>query len=274
MGLEMEMGDLVIWGAAMVVAGLVGGLLAGLLGVGGGIIIVPVLYHLLTALDIDADVRMKIAVATSLSTIIATSIVSVRSHARRGAVDPALLRSWGVPIFMGVLLGTFIGGYSEGWVLTLVFAVIALLVAVNLMVSTGQLREGFPNAPVKAGAGVFVGMISAMMGIGGGTLSVPILSAVGYDIRKAVGTAAAIGFLIAIPGTLGYMWAGYGNPSLPPMSLGYVNGLAAAVLIPLTMLMAPVGARLAHSVDRKWLKRSFAAFLVLTSARMFYDLLT
>lgn len=274
MGLEIEIGTLLVWVGALVVAGLVGGLLAGLLGVGGGIIIVPVLYHLLSAMGVDDDITMKIAVATSLTTIIATSAVSIRSHHRRGAVDVALLKSWGLPIFLGVIAGTAIGGMVDGEVLTAVFAGVALLVAANMLFGGGKWAEGFPNRVVKAVAGVFVGLVSALMGIGGGTLSVPILNAVGYDIRKAVGTAAAIGFIIAIPGTVGYALAGLGSDDLPPYSLGYVNVLGAVLLVPMTMAMAPVGARLAHSIDRRLLQRCFSLFLFLTSARMFYDVLS
>ncbi|MHB1103173.1 MAG: sulfite exporter TauE/SafE family protein [Devosia sp.] len=260
---------------AMCAAGIFGGLIAGLLGVGGGIVIVPVLYLVLGALDVADDLRMKIAVATSLATIVVTSLSSARSHARRGAVDATLLRSWAVPVVIGVVIGTVLASFAQGWVLTLVFASMALLVALNMLLrgKGAQLRTEFPNQAVKFGFGVFVGLISAMMGIGGGTLSVPILTAFGFDIRRAVGTASAIGFLIAIPGTLGYVIAGWGVPGLPIASLGYFNLLAFVALVPLTALFAPVGARLAHTIPPKVLSYTFAAFLIATSAKMFLDLL-
>lgn len=268
-------GMLGLWIGAMVFAGILGGLLAGLLGVGGGIVIVPVLYHVLAGFGVDETLRMKVAVATSLATIIATSAVSVRSHHRRGAIDFALLKTWGIPIFIGVVIGSLIGGSVDGRVLTLVFAVVALFVAANMLLRKegAKISDGFPNRIVAAISGLFVGVISAMMGIGGGTLSVPILSAFGFDIRRAVGTAAAIGFIIAIPGTIGYVLTGLGVPGRPPFSLGYLNLAAAAALVPLTMATAPLGAKLAHTMPRRALQLCFAVFLGLTSLRMFMDLL-
>lgn len=274
--LEGDVTTILIFVASIIVASSIGGLLAGLLGVGGGIIIVPVLYQLLAFFDVEPGLRMKIAVATSLATIIATSAVSVRSHYRRGAIDIDLLKSWGIPIFIGVVLGTALGGYADGRLMTAVFATVALVVSLRMFLldENAKPRDGFPNSVVKSSFGFIVGGISALMGIGGGTLSVPILSHYGFDIRRAVGTAAAIGFIIAIPGTLGYIYAGLGKPGLPPLSLGYMNVAALLAFIPLTMAMAPVGARLAHTIPRKRLQICFAIFLGITSLRMFYDLYT
>ena len=272
--LGADAGTYLFWFATIGFAGVIGGLLAGLLGVGGGIVIVPVLYHIFSAVDVAEPIRMKVAVATSLATIIATSSVSIRSHYRRGAVDGALLRAWWLPILVGVVCGTVIGGAVNGRVLSLVFAVVALAVAVRMMLSreATAFYDGFPNAFATWLTGILVGLISAMMGIGGGTLSVPLLSAFGFDIRRAVGTAAAIGFIIAIPGTLGYIISGWNAPDLPPFSLGYLNWAGALVLVPLTMAMAPLGARLAHSIPRRALQVCFAVFLAASSLRMFYDL--
>lgn len=262
--------------AAMIGAGIAGGLLAGLLGVGGGIVIVPVLYFVFTAIGISTDVAIKVAVATSLATIIVTSLSSARSHAKRDAVDYALLKSWGLPIVLGVISGTVLASFAKGWMLTSVFATVALLVALNMIFrgKGAQVATDFPNNPVKAASGYIVGLISAMMGIGGGTLSVPILTAFGFDIRRAVGTAAAIGFLIAIPGTLGYIVAGWSVAGLPFASVGYFNALAFVLLVPLTALFAPVGARIAHAIPQSLLRYAFAAFLLVTSARMFLELMS
>lgn len=268
-----EYGVLVV---AMCAAGVLGGLVAGLLGVGGGIVIVPVLYSVLVAVGIEDGLAIKLSVATSLATIVVTSMSSARSHSRRNAIDYALLKSWFVPVVIGVVAGTALASIVKGAVLTLVFAVIALLVAINMLLrgKGTQLTSDFPNRAVKVGCGLFVGLFSAMMGIGGGTLSVPILTAFGTEIRRAVGTASAIGFFIAIPATIGYMIAGWGRPDLPPLSLGYVNLLAFAALVPLTALFAPLGARIAHAIPQRALSYSFAGFLLLTSARMFYGLLS
>ncbi|TKT69200.1 sulfite exporter TauE/SafE family protein [Aquamicrobium sp. LC103] len=271
---EGDVGALAIFLAGIVAAGVTGGLLAGLLGVGGGIVIVPVLYHILASFGVDEGLRMKIAVATSLSTIIATSAMSIRSHRKRDAIDVSLLKSWGVPIFVGVVTGTIFGGYADGRILTAVFATVALAVSLQMAFKKdgAKLRDGFPSRIIKAVLGFFVGSISALMGIGGGTLSVPILTAYGFDIRRAVGTAAAIGFIIAIPGTIGYVLSGLGEPDLPPFSIGYLNVAGALALVPLTMAFAPLGARLAHSIPRRALQLCFAFFLAITAVRMFYDL--
>jgi uncharacterized membrane protein YfcA len=267
--------DYGLFALAMVVAGLLGGLVAGLLGVGGGIVIVPVLYFVLGGLGIDEDLRMKIAVATSLTTIIFTSLSSARAHYSKGAVDFALIKAWALPIFVGVVGGTLFAAYVPGIVLTAVFAIVALLVAINmtLRANSTAIATDFPHPAIKAAFGVLVGAISSLMGIGGGTLSVPILTTFGYDIRKAVGTASALGFVIAIPGTIGYVLAGFGAEGLPAGSVGYLNLIALIALVPLTMLVAPFGAKLAHSIPRKTLSYAFAAFLALTSLRMGWDVI-
>lgn len=261
---------------AMAFAGIFGGLLAGLLGVGGGIVIVPVLYSTMVALGIGDDLAIKVAVATSLATIIVTSISSARSHAKREAVDFALLRAWGPWIFLGVVIGTALASIAKGWMMTLVFGIIAFLVAINMFMrgNSSALTSDFPNKAVKYGSGTFVGLFSAIMGIGGGTLSVPILTAFGYDIRRAVGTAAAIGLLIAIPATLGYVISGWSAADLPPFSIGYVNLIAFIALVPLTAWCAPIGARLAHALPPKILNYAFAVFLLLTAARMLWGVIT
>ena len=260
----------------LVAAGIVGGLIAGLLGVGGGIVIVPALYVTLGAVGVAPDLAMKVAVASSLATIVGTSLSSARAHHKRGAVDGTLLRTWSLPIIIGVVLGALAGGLVNGTVLTAIFAVVALLVAANLVFRGNKppLHQSFPNGIVKQLSGFVVGLFSVLMGIGGGTLSVPILTAFGYDIRKAVGTASAIGFLIAIPGMLIYIATGWNKPSLPLGSLGYVNWIAVLFFVPLTMALAPLGAKLAHSIPREWLRWGFAVFLTITSARMAWDLLT
>lgn len=257
----------------MLVAGAAGGLLAGLLGVGGGIVIVPVLYFVLTGLGVEDEVRMKLAVATSLATIIFTSMSSMRSHNARQAVDVGLAKRWSVPIVAGVLTGTVLAGLLPGAMLTAVFSVVAMAVSLRMLLTRdGSSRhDGFPNRVVEAFCGYLVGWISSLMGIGGGTISVPILRAFGYDIRLAVGTASALGFMIAIPGTLGYIAIGWNVPGLPSGSLGYVNLIALSIIIPVTMLTAPFGARLAHVIPRQSLGYAFALFLAMTAIRMGYD---
>jgi uncharacterized membrane protein YfcA len=260
--------------AAMAATGLISGTLAGLLGVGGGIVIVPVLFNVLPLFGIPEAVQMKLAVGTSLATIIPTSIQSARKHVAKGTMDMALLKSLAPSIATGVLLGTALAIWLRGDALTLVFALVAVAVALN-MALTGvewRLRASFPSGAPRHGIGGFIGTVSAMMGIGGGTVGVPILSAFGAPMRAAVATASAFGIIIAIPATIGFVWAGWGNPLLPPFSLGYVNLIGFALIVPTSMLAAPWGVQLAHSIPPLLLKRLFAAFLAVTSARMLWSL--
>jgi len=263
-----------LWLAALAVAmaatGLVSGTLAGLLGVGGGIVIVPVLFNVLPLFGIPEAVQMKLAVGTSLATIIPTSIQSARKHFAKGTMDVPLLRSLAPSIATGVLLGTALAIWLKGDALTLVFALVAVAVAVNMATTSAEwrLRESFPAGAPRHGIGGFIGTVSAMMGIGGGTVGVPILSAFGAPMRAAVATASAFGIIIAIPATIGFVWAGWGNAMLPPLSLGYVNLIGFALIVPTSMLAAPWGVKLAHTIPPLLLKRLFAAFLAVTSVRM------
>ncbi|MEO5373484.1 MAG: sulfite exporter TauE/SafE family protein [Alphaproteobacteria bacterium] len=265
---------LAVLAVALAATGALAGLLAGLLGVGGGIVIVPVLYHVFTELGIDEAVRMHVAVGTSLATIVPTAVVSARSHRRRGAVDGDLLRTWGPAILVGVLVGTVAGGAVKGPVLTGVFAVVALLVAAHMAFAPeGRvLAARLPGPGVGMPLAAAIGGISVMMGIGGGTLSVPILTTFSYPMRRAVGTASAIGLIIGIPGAIGFAWSGLGVADRPPWSLGYVNLLGFVLLVPMTMLAAPWGARLAHTINPRLLRRVFSFFLFLTAMRMMYGL--
>ncbi|MGR3544089.1 MAG: sulfite exporter TauE/SafE family protein, partial [Paracoccus sp. (in: a-proteobacteria)] len=208
--------------AVAVGAGIGGGILAGLLGVGGGIVIVPALYFALNLTGMDPGLTMKVAVGTSLATIVFTSLASGLGHHRKGAIDTALLKLWAPSILVGVVIGSVLGGYVSGKVLIAVFAVVALAVSADMILRKGRADpepKGF-SRPVWAAFGVFAGGVSAMMGIGGGTIGVPLLNFLGYDIRRAVGTSAAIGFLIGLPGAVIYALTGLGQQGLPPFSLG------------------------------------------------------
>lgn len=274
--IDYSLTELALLAGGLLVTGAVSGVTAGLLGVGGGIVIVPVLYHLFTTMGIAEDVRMHVAVGTSLATIIATSTSSVRAHWRRGAVDTHLLRQWGPWILVGVMLGTALASQVRGPTLSAVFATVALAVAVHMGLGSPHrlLSKTMPTGPLRALLASAIGAVSAMMGIGGGTLSVPILTLFNYPIHRAVGSAAAIGFIIGVPGALGFIISGQGAADLPPFSLGYLNLLGLALILPTSMLFAPVGARLAHSLNTTKLRRVFAVFLAVTAFRMFYALAT
>lgn len=268
--------DLILLAVGLLVTGVIAGLLSGLLGVGGGIVIVPVLYHIFTGLGVDEAVRMHVAVGTSLATIIPTSIVASRAHHRRGSIDASLLRSWGPAIFVGVVLATLWGSQAKGSVLTAIFAGVALAVAANMTFRPDgwTVTKHLPVGVLRHTLGLIIGGLSAVMGIGGGTLSVPILSACAFPIHRAVGTASAIGLIIAIPGTVGFLLNGLDIPGRPSLSLGYINLPGLILIVPMTVLAAPWGVRLAHVLKGPRLRQVFAFFLFLTSLRMLYALLT
>lgn len=256
--------------AALVAAGGMAGLLAGLLGIGGGIIMVPVLFHVFEAFGIDPGVAMHVAVATSLATIAPTALSSARAHHRRGGVDPGLLRAWAPWLVAGAVAGVVFASLVRGGVLAGIFGAVALFVAFN-MATSGETRAVWRRLPGgwgDRGIAGMIGAIAATVGIGGGALSVPILSACSYPMRRAVGTSAAIGLLIAIPGAIAFAISGWDVAGRPPLSLGYVNLLGLAALVPATVLAAPWGVRLAHAVRPLWLKRIFAVFLAITAVRM------
>jgi len=260
--------------AGLLATGIVAGIIAGLLGVGGGIVIVPVLFHVFTAIGLDEAVRMHLAVGTSLATIIATSIRSVRAHHKKGAVDWALLKRWALPMLLGVAAGTSLAAYVNGEVLTAIFATVALLVAFNMAFGRDDWRLG-SELPGTAGQGLIaaiIGGLSYMMGIGGGTFGVTVMTLYGKPIHQAVATSAGLGLLISVPGAIGFVLGGWGIETLPPLSLGYVNLIGFALIVPATVLAAPWGANLAHAISRVTLARAFAFFLLITSLRMFYDL--
>ncbi len=191
-------------------------------------------------------------------------------------MDVALLRSIWPAMLVGVAFGTFIGVYVKGEGLTAVFAMVALLVALN-MGFTGvdfKITDSVPSGPPRAALGMGIGSVSAMMGIGGGTLGVPLLSMFGYPIRQAVATASAFGLIISIPATIGFVLGGWNDARVPPFSLGYVSLIGFALIAPSSILATPWGVKLAHTIPPLWLKRAFAVFLAVTSLRMFWSLFT
>ncbi len=259
--------------AAMLATGALGGVLAGLLGIGGGIVIVPVLDAVLAVLDVNPSIRMHVAVATSLATIVPTSISSSRAHFRRGAVDVALVRRWASFVLLGALLGAWIAARVHSVVLSLVFASVALVIAIKLLLPARNqvLTDGVPRHPAMMLVPTGIGAVSSMMGIGGGTLSVAALTLCNQPIHRAVGTAALFGLVISVPATLAFMWSGYGDPRLPPGSIGFVNVLGFLLISPTTVLCAPLGAALAHRLSQPQLRTLFGSFLLLMSVRMFWQ---
>jgi uncharacterized protein len=268
---QADLQSLAAFALGLVIAGLAGGVIAGLLGVGGGIVMVPVLFHVFSGLGLDESVRMPLAVGTSLATIIPASIRSNLSHQKKGAVDMALLKSWAPAVIAGVLAGTVVARLIGGHGLTLVFAVLALAVAGYMAFGRAEWRlgAGLPQGPAMLGIAGTIGFFSTLMGIGGGTFGVPTMTLFGMPMHRAVGTSSGLGLLIGVPGAVGFILSGYDAPHLPPLSLGYVNLLGFALITPATWLSVPWGVELAHRLSRKALSRAFAVFLALTSLRMF-----
>lgn len=267
-------GFLIVMGLGLLGTGVIAGILAGLLGVGGGIVIVPVLFLLFNYLNIPDAVAMHVAVATSLATIIPTSIASARAHNKRGALDWDLFRLWAPYIFVGAALGGFVSQYISGIYLTAIFGCVALIVAIN-MASPKKLviADELPSSTASNGAiGSVIGVFSALMGIGGGTLSVPTLTLYSVPVHRAVGTASAFGLVIAVPAVLGFINSGWDAAGRPPFSFGYINIVAAIIIFSATIFAAPYGAKIAHAINARALKLAFAAFLAVTSLRMLYKL--
>ncbi len=261
----------------LAIAAAVAGFMAGLLGVGGGIIMVPALYYAFTVLDFDIVTRMHLAVGTSLAIIIPTSIISTLTHREHDAVDFNMVKSFGIFILIGVFFGTFLAVNLKTPALVLFFSIFALMVGLFFIF----LREKLVDNPkqisnlVKNISGILIGFISIPLGIGGGSLMVPFMRTFGYDIRKSIGTAAAVGFLIAVTGTITMITGGKIIDNVnTPFSLGYINLLGFIVFVPVTMIMARLGAKAVYKIDKKILSKIFGTFLILVSIRSFLEYLS
>jgi uncharacterized membrane protein YfcA len=250
-------------------AGMTVGLASGLFGIGGGVIVVPVLLIIFAAQGMSADVAMHLAVGSSLATIVVTGLSSARAHWRLGNIVMQALPWLAGGLVAGALAGAQIAAALPGDVLRLVFGVFLLAMAVQLLFF-GQPRSshGVPAPAIVAGVGAVIGTISSLVGIGGGTLVVPFLAWTGVAMRQAVGTSAAAGVCIAIAGTLGFILAGTGDEQLPAWSTGYIYWPAVAGITVSSVFMAPLGARLASHLPATWLRRAFALFLVAVGLRL------
>ena len=267
------MSELAILVLAMLGTGVAAGVVAGLLGVGGGIVVVPVLEWVFELLGVPVDIRMHLAVGTSLAVIIPTSISSARAHHKRNSVDIIVAKRWSPFIILGAAVGILIASRVGGTVLTGVFGVVAFLMAVKMVLPLDDktLATEIPRGAATAAIPTVIGTISTMMGIGGGSMTVPALTLMSEPIHRAIGTSALFGLVISIPGTLGFIYAGWGNDLLPPGSIGYVNLIGFALIAPTTVLAAPLGVRLAHALHRRHLSLLFGVFLLIISARMIWQ---
>ena len=258
------------------IAASVAGFMAGLLGVGGGIIMVPALYYAFTVLDFDIATRMHLSVGTSLAIIVPTSVISSKTHMEYDAVDFKLVKSFGIFIVLGVIVGTFLAVNLKTSTFVLFFSVMAFIVGLFFIFFREKVVENPKKIKdsIKNISGIIVGFISVLLGIGGGSLMVPFMRTFGYDIRKSIGTASAIGFLIALSGTITMITGGKIVANInTPFSIGYINLLGFIVFVPVTMLMARIGAKAVYRIDKKLLSKIFGTFLIAVSIRSFIEYL-
>ena len=272
----LNFGEIVNLLLVLSIAASVAGFMAGLLGVGGGIIMVPALYYAFTVLDFDIATRMHISVGTSLAIIVPTSIISAKTHMEHKAVDVNLVKSFGIFIVLGVIGGTFLAVNLRTSDFILFFSIMAFIVGLFFIFFRDKFLENPKKIKdsIKNISGVAVGFISVLLGIGGGSLMVPFMRTFGYDIRKSIGTASAIGILIAISGTITMIIGGeIINNINTPYTIGYINLFGFIVFVPVTMLMARIGAKAVYKIDKKLLSKIFGSFLIIVSIRSFIEYL-
>jgi uncharacterized membrane protein YfcA len=270
-------GELATLAIGLVIAGIFGGVLAGVFGIGGGAVLVPVLAELFDRLDVAEDAQMHLAVGTSLAIIIPTTLRSLGAHRARGSVDEVALKAWIVPAAVGAAVGSAIAAVASSDALKIVFAVFALSMSANLLFGRPDWRiaDVLPARPITALWGFVIAILSVLIGIGGGALATLFLTLYGRPIHKAVGTSAGLGALIAIPGAIGYAIAGWPHlAELPPLSIGYVSVVGLMLTAPISVLAAPLGVRLAHGLSKATLRRAFGVYLALVATRFLFDLAT
>jgi len=264
------------WLAAIIVAGgVVSGFLAGLFGIGGGAIIVPILYEVFRIIGVPDDVRMQLCIGTSLAIIVPTTIRSYLAHRERGAVMPEVLRIWMVPMVVGVGIGSVLAAFAPQAVFKIVFVLLAWLIAARLLFGGDKWRLGdqLPGTPGMVAYGLGIGLAGSLMGVSGGSMSTMVLTLYGKSIHAAVGTAAGLGVPLTIAGTIGYVIAGLPHQAqLPPFSIGFVSLIGFLLMAPVSSFVAIFGVRVAHALPRRQLEIAFGAFLFLVSIRFIVSL--
>lgn len=263
-------GELALFAVAILAGGVATGLLAGLFGVGGGAIIVPVLYEVFRLTNVADDVRIQLCVGTSLAIIVPTSIRSFQAHRARGNLPVEILRVWALPVVAGVIIGGLLAAVAPAAVFKLAFVAISAIIGAKFVFARDSWRLGdkMPGRGPMIAYGLVIGLYSALMGVGGGSVTAAILTLYGQSIHVAVGLAAGIGVLISIVGTIGFILAGLPHQALlPPFSIGYVSLIGVVLMAPVSALCAPLGARIAHALPRRKLEIAFGLFLWLIGLR-------
>ncbi len=256
--------------ALLLMIGAIAGVVAGLLGLGGGIVLVPAFYYMFAALGYDSENLMQICVATSLATIIFTSIRSVLSHNKKGAVDWVILKSWTPGIAIGAIVGVLIAREMRSVSLMVVFGILGALVGLYLAFGRQQWRLGdaMPMGIGRIITSPLLGFLSVLMGIGGGSFGVPLMTLYNQPIHRAIATSAGFGVVIAVPSVIGFLMIGWDMPVKPPLTIGLVNLPAFAIVVSMTLVTAPLGVKMAHAMDPKPLKTVFAFFIMLMALNM------
>jgi uncharacterized membrane protein YfcA len=274
--LGVSLGEIGFLVAAVVVAGIATGILAGLFGIGGGAIIVPVLYEIFRILGVPEEVRMQLCVGTSMAIIVPTTIRSYLTHRAKGAVLNDVVRAWAVPAVVGVAVGSVIAYFAPSAVFKIVFMVTVTIIAIKLLFGkdSWKLADEFPGRPAMAGYGFLIGLCSSLMGVSGGSVSNMIQTLYGKSMHNAVATSSGLGVPITIAGTIGLALAGWSKmPLLPPFSIGYVSLLGVVIMAPVSSFTASYGALLAHRLSKRQLEVGFGLFLLLVSARFVASLI-
>jgi uncharacterized membrane protein YfcA len=266
-----------IWLAvAVIAAGIVTGILAGLFGIGGGAVIVPVLFEVFRILGVPEKVRMQLCIGTSLAIIVPTAVRSYRTHRAKGLVVAEVMRAWAWPAVVGVAVGSVAAALAPATVFKIAFIVIAGVIAAKLLSGREDwvLGRQFPGPLAMAFCGFLVGLASSLMGISGGSLATMAMTLYGTPIHNAVATSAGLGVPITIAGTIGYILAGLSHRSLlPPLSIGFVSAIGVVLIAPISSYIAPLGARLAHALPKRQLEIGFGLFLIAASAHFILSLL-
>jgi uncharacterized membrane protein YfcA len=268
-------GEIALLVIAILASGVVTGVLAGLFGIGGGAVIVPVLFEVFRILGVPDEVRMQLCVGTSLAIIVPTNIRSYLAHRAKGAVDHRVVKVWVLPALAGIAIGSVVAAFAPSAVFRLAFVVMAGVIAFKLLFGRDSWRvaDDFPGQPTMSVFGLLVGLSSSLMGVSGGSVANMIQTLYGRSIHQAVATSAGLGVPISIAGTLGYMLAGLPHWSLlPPLSIGFVSLIGVVVMAPVSSLVAPYGARLAHALPRRRLEIGFAVFLIVVCVRFLWSL--
>ncbi|MFZ1173203.1 MAG: sulfite exporter TauE/SafE family protein, partial [Bradyrhizobium sp.] len=253
------------------------GFLAGLFGIGGGAILVPVFYECFRLAGVPLDVRMPLCVGTSLAVIIPTSISSYRAHHARGAIDKEILHTWWLPVLVGVITGSVIARYAPERLFKIVFVMVAYSAAVRMLSANENWKIGddLPKGPLMRFFGLCVGLLATLMGVGGGLFANLLMTFYGRPIHQGVATSAAIAVLVSIPGALGYIYAGWPAAAhypdvaalQAPLALGYVSLIGAILVMPTSLLTAPLGVRVAHALSKKTLERAYGSYLLIVGTR-------